>query len=169
MRYETTLGRAALALLAGAAAGAAITTVLHLGLILRPNRTWTDATERAAAMSLLYFILFTAGLLALAAPAWWLLHRLGRRGQVQALILGVTLTLVSYLAYSQYTWHFTRKLFYGPAPIFWASGLGRGLRGWLPYRLTLLEGAVWYSIAGGLVGLLIWRIAYRPSRSEMGS
>jgi hypothetical protein len=163
MRYETSLGRVALALLAGAAAGASIITALHLGLMVRPFRTLTDTVQFVGFISSIYFVLFASGLLVLGAPAWWLLHRLGRRNRIHAMTLGATLTLVSYAAYSQFSRLFLHKLFYGPAPIFW--GLGRGLRGWFPYWLTLIEGAVWYSIAGGLVGLLIWRIAYRPSHS----
>jgi hypothetical protein len=166
LRLETTLRRAALALLAGAVCGSVLITALHLGQISRLGRTWTGTAQIAAFISSVYFVLFAFGLLVLAAPAWWLLDRLGQRSRAQAIIFGVALTLASYLAYSQFSRHFLGKLFYGPAPIVWASGFTRGLRGSLPYQLVLFEGAVWYSITGCLLGLLIWRIAYRPAVSQ---
>jgi hypothetical protein len=151
------LRRAALALLIGAASGAVTITALHLPRDL----------SYVVGMLLVDFILFATGLLILAAPAWWVSHRLCLRGRIQAVILGVTLTLTSYLACSEYFRHFTVKAFIGPAPISWTAGLSWpaevARRSRLSYWLTFLEGAIWYSIVGGLVGLLIWSIAYRRS------
>jgi hypothetical protein len=57
-----------------------------------------------------------------------------------------------------------------PASVSRAAGLDWSslvsLRTLLRYWLTLIEGAVWYAIAGGLIGLLIWKMAYRPAGSE---
>jgi hypothetical protein len=30
----------------------------------------------------------------------------------------------------------------------------------------MIESAAWFSIAGAIVGLVLWRIAYRPARNE---
>ena len=161
-RYETTLGGAALALLAGAVCGGALITTLFLGPRAFAGRLgWSWTTDAALVVGLyasIWFTLFGFGLLFLAAPVLWLLHRLGQRSRVQAVVLGVTLTLVSYVAYSEYSRNFRIALFYGPAPI------GGSLRA--GYWPMMLEGAVWFAIVGGLVGLVIWRIAYRWSASE---
>jgi hypothetical protein len=162
MRYETTLRRAALALLAGAAAGATIVTALHLDLMVRLFRTLTDTVQFVGFISSIYLVLFVSGLLVLGVPAWWPLHRLGRRNRMHAIILGATLTLVSYVAFSQFSWHVLMKPFFGPWPVVWLWTGGR----WPGYGPTIVEGAIWYAFVGSLVGLLIWRIAYRPSRSE---
>jgi len=158
--YEITLGRAALALLGGAICGAVLITAMSfVPMVLRPQLldSWGDVGSLAAYLLLVTFAQFASGLLVLAAPAWWLLHRFGYRGPLHAAICGVTLTFVSYLAYSEFSRRHLGMIFWGPAPIsvfmvpdFW------------PWPIVL-EGGAWYSIAGGLAGLLIWRIAYRPS------
>jgi hypothetical protein len=144
-RYETTFGRATLALLAVAICGAAYLTILAL----------TDQID--------FFALNVAGFLGLgplllAVPVWWLLHRLDQRTPIQAAICGAALSLVSYLAWRDFIWRFLAAHFMGPAPI--SDSLGAGC--WP----AMIEAAVWCSIAGAGAGLVMWRIAYRPVGNE---
>jgi hypothetical protein len=144
-RYETTLARAALALLAVAICGAAYLTILAL----------TDQIDFFALVGLASLGL---GSLLLAAPAWWLLHRLGQRTPIQAAIWGAILSPVSYLGWSWWSWRFLTAVGKGPSPI--SDSLGAG------YWPAMIESAAWFSIAGAIVGLVLWRIAYRPARNE---
>lgn len=144
-RYETTLGRAALALLAAAICGAAYLTILVL----------TDQIDFFALHAVAFLGL---GSLVLALPVWWLLHRLGQRTPFQAAICGATLSLVSYLACRKLNWRYLAAHFMGPAPV--SDSVGAG------YWPAMIEAAVWVSIAGAIAALVMWRIAYRPARNE---
>lgn len=144
-RYETTLGRAALALLAVAICGAGYLTILVL----------TDQIEFLPLVALAFLALAS---LLLAVPAWWLLHRLGQRSAIHAAIWGAILGPVSYLACRELNWRFLAAHFMGPAPV--SDSLVAG------YWPAMIESAVWFSIAGAIVGLVMWRIAYRPARNE---
>jgi hypothetical protein len=144
-RYETTLGRAALALLAVAICGAAYLTILVL-------------TDQIDFFALVAVVPLGVGSLLLAVRVWWLLHLLGLRTPIQAAIWGAALSLVTYLAWRELIWRFLAAHFMGPAPI--SDSLGAG------YWPAMIESAVWFSIAGAIAGLVLWRIAYREARNE---
>lgn len=90
---ETTLGRAAFGLLGGAATGGVLTSLLHAavgvaGGIGGAAITWS---VRVFAIS---FLVWLIGLVVIASPGWWALHRLGARSQDAAMIYGGGLTFV---------------------------------------------------------------------------
>jgi len=64
-------------------------------LVYRPDQVTGNALKQAVLLlGIPAFILFTVGLAFVGAPAWWLLHRLGRRSWFDALLLGFFLTFV---------------------------------------------------------------------------
>jgi hypothetical protein len=90
---ETTLGRAVLGLLAGAATGGVLTSLLHAavgvaGGIGGVAITWS---VRVFAIS---FLIWLIGLVVIAGPGWWVLHRSGARCQEAAMTYGGGLTFV---------------------------------------------------------------------------
>jgi hypothetical protein len=157
--YETTLLRAAVALLCGAVIGSALIVVG----VLSPGLFWSHEVAGGIVLAALYvpfvavvaFVFYAVGLLVLGAPGWFLLHRQRRRNWVHAIGWGF---VASFLACSllqlwptcgSYGWLSTG----GP---FLVNDLIR-MNGWL---ITLWNTA-WVTVAGGVVGLAIWRIAYR--------
>ena len=167
-RYETTFPRAALALLVGAAVG----TCLVLGGMLTIAIIGSISSHGSFAQlpagltivliltAVVAFGAFGLGLLVLGAPAWWLLHRFGFRGRGTAIALGAILTFAVIAApgFNQEIW---------PKPQV-QSGKGHpdnvinaereeSQRGW---RGTFVFAAA-LSIAGGIVGYAVWRVAYR--------
>lgn len=168
MQRETTLGRAGLALLAGAACGSVLIGLITVAPdIWRAtiasngfNRSWSDIATDAAFLTVLYAAAYAIGLLILAAPAWWLLRRHGLQGHLHAIMLGVLLSTVTYIVVAEWFRRSQGKLVYGPAPF--SRHLRSGLASWS----TAVEGAVWIAIVGGVTGLMIWRIAYRRCQAD---
>lgn len=91
---ETSFGSAVIGLLAGAGAGAGLTSIIAtVGVALAGFFTFDLGTAVSGLMigmaALLYsFVIWTLGLLLVGAPGWWLLHRLGARCQQAAMIYG---------------------------------------------------------------------------------
>jgi hypothetical protein len=160
-------GRILRALLAGACTGSLLTTG---GMFLGADRS-------APAVTLLYtlpyvlvgtFIAFSVGIVALGVPGWWILHRFGYRNWPAALALGMALTSIGYvaLALDPLIW---------PAPnSTFSAGDAGGLtiidnkmttHGWI----QLFMEAFAISWAGGIAGVVVWRIAYVARRQDAPS
>lgn len=115
--YETTLGRAAVALLTGAIVGPRLVLLGTMGsmafysssvggLIGAPSERIVNIITLVFVYA---FVSFAGGLAILGAPLWWLFHRLGRRSWIDALILGVVLSFACSL-------FLTTRHFLWPAP-----------------------------------------------------
>ena len=91
---ETTLGWATVGLLAGAATGAVLTSLLY---------AVAGAVEGVAGAVVILsglfalpisFLIWLIGLVVIAGPGWWVLHRVGARSQEAAMMYGGGLTFV---------------------------------------------------------------------------
>jgi hypothetical protein len=169
-RYETTPFRAAVALPTGALAGSA----LIIGGVLGPMAFLKSdsghlpggdggglmALSQVAGISLIAFVL---GMLVLAMPAWWVLHRAGRRTWLDAALLGVGLSLAVCAALSLLQFMGPGSL--GPYTAFDAGGAtvinGRLTpHGWAERG----KGMAWVAFASAVAAVIVWRIAYRKPK-----
>jgi hypothetical protein len=144
---EFSLNRAKLALLIGALAGAPLIIIAEMALGVIPSgpgSIW-QLVLGIMIFSVLGFMFAVYGMVFIAVPAWWMLHQAGMTTWVHAVILGVVLTF----CYAIGIWF-----------LFFAHGVPAP-QGWY----VAIQLAVPAAIAGGLVGLMVWRIAYRPLKS----
>ena len=157
--YETTLPRAALALATGTVAGALLVTLAMLPL--RDLAYFVTFGLPVAATMFIYAAFFWAAGLALVAPVpWALLHHCRWRSWPSAMTLGVVLTFI--VTFGMFTHWFGLDV---PAGLVAASDSGG--RTVIDGRLTAhgwfagFQLALFCSAAGALVGLVVWRTAYR--------
>jgi len=163
--YDTTLPRAALSLIAGAAAGASLIALWYLWGTAQ-NLGIQYVLDYGVIPTTLVFIealvVWSVGLTIFGLPFWWLLHRLGWRHWLVAVALGAVLTfLVDFGIETRFL-----ELIPPPANSAYSASDSGGptviashltLHGWwVTFRAALLLGA-----EGVLVALVIWRIAYR--------
>jgi len=155
--------RAVLAILVGTLVGAAMVTIW----LLAGAGDWRSLQLHGLQIGILIFInaavIWAIALLAIAAPLWIVLHRRNIRNWPAAGILGGGLTFVITLGLLTNGFGLMT-----PANL---SAKDDGGATWVDSRLTLhgwivaLEIAAICAIAGALVGLIVWRVAYRtPAR-----
>ena len=139
-RYETSVDRVGLAIAAGGLMGGAIAATMM---------AFAGSTVGAIAMAVLVGTIMTAlAITALAAIPWALLHATGRRGPLNAAMLGAIIGFLLFLGGQ--TWGY--GLFAMPAMdmstlVFrWASGIATSL--------------VMAAMSAG-VAVVMWRVAYR--------
>ena len=171
--YKTTPFRAASALLVGALVGSATVIVGVLGpmAFLKSDAggliggPWQRGIMLLTWVGGISLVAFGIGLTVLAIPAWWALHRAGRRNWSHALILGVCLSLAVCIVLSLVQ-------FVGPgsdiAYSAWDSGGATVIDGKLTAHgwAERVKGAAWVTIAGAFAALTVWRVAYRGPRLE---
>jgi len=90
---RTTIARAVIAVLAGSFAGSALIVLsLTLDGVIADGKTVTAVPGQIFNMAIilvpLVFIAFTAAALFIAVPCWSVLHLMGRRTWVEAMLLG---------------------------------------------------------------------------------
>lgn len=136
--YETTLGRAALALIAGAGMGVALLTAI---VIMFDDPNVNALVLFASQTAPLVFGFLLTGLVIVGAPIWWCLHRLGLRGW-GAMVFGAALGP------------------YGVLLIFFTLAEGPAA---LPAALrTFVQSEYAAAVpAFGAMGAVIWAVAYR--------
>jgi len=157
---EFSLKRARVALLIGALVGPPLVIVAETvlgGIPLIHGSTWSSVVGSILIPSLAGFLFAIYGLIFIAVPVWWLLHQVGMTTWVHAVILGVVLTFCYAIAISFFL--SDPRASDSGGPLF-ADGLPT-LHGWY----SVIQVAVPAAIAGGLVGFIVWRIAYRPLKS----
>lgn len=137
--YETTPLRAIPALFGGVAAGTAIIVLALAGLHAAAEQSGASIViqvlNAAVIMMPLVFMFVFVGTLFAAVPAWWVLHRMGRRGRADAMILGALLCTAG-----------------AHLPVFQDNFA-------LPQGEPVAAAVM--AAAGALSGLTMWRIAYR--------
>ena len=158
--YQTTFLRAVLAVGAGAVAGAAMVTVWFLAGASDLNYLRQYGFQAGVLIFINATVIWALGLVLVGAPLWAILHYYGKRNWTAAGALGAILTFVVTLGLL-------------------TNGFGLLVSGnlsasdaagpiWVDSQLTAhgwavaLEVAVVCCIAGALVGLIVWRVAYRP-------
>lgn len=143
--YNTNTKRASLALIAGAFAGAAGTIIMiAAGLHFDRIEGFRSQDPQIFALAFVVaLVVWAIGLVAFGLPLWWLFHRNGYRSRRAAGFLGAGTTAVVVFGLE-----FPYITFVSPAN-----------------RADLVDLAALGALAvvGGLVALLIWRIAYRPA------
>lgn len=158
VEYRTDRSRAWRALLIGAVAGAGTVALLFLALFVRD--------EGMGALRYLPFALFIfvcafagwgIGLLALAVPAWLLLHRLKQRSLPLALLLGVAGAFLAQLALDATGLHAVNFAVHE----MFSPDTDMQYDAWSRYRAALAMGAV-----GVMVALIVWHRAYRAHHCE---
>ncbi|MGE5202759.1 MAG: hypothetical protein ACM3O6_11925 [Acidobacteriota bacterium] len=166
--YETTLARAGAGILVGTVTGTLLVSLVIAGsAVLASYAHWSSSVDFSSGnlFWLLFIVVaifgtFGIGLLALAAPIWWLLHRCGRRSWIDAMALGAVLTFATCAAPSAI------RSVWPPQSYRYSSSDGGGPEV-IDNKLTehgwhnLLKTAGLFSAAGSIVGLVIWRVAYR--------
>ena len=171
--YQTTLPRAAFALLIGVIVGPAITIAGNviftvIGLVLNHESVpWADFVAYPAVVIFVLgiFSVYAAGLLFVGAPGWWLLHRLGHRGRLQAVGFGMLAAFFVRLTMDTIP---TLCLLNSKNSAGDSGGdtMINGeltLHGWI----ELFSNATITSLVAAAVALIIWQLAYRPaSRSS---
>jgi hypothetical protein len=168
--YDTTSPRVALSLIAGALAGASLIalwwvwgTAQNLGVQYLLNY----GALPTVFVFIVALVIWAIGLATFGLPLWWLLHKLGLRHWLVAVVAGAALTfLVDFgietrlfeLIPPLISSNFSASDSGGPTII--ANQLTS--HGW---RVTFLA-ALQLSLGGALVALVIWRIAYRSAKRQ---
>lgn len=149
-----------IALAAGAAVGGTGVTLYGLAPIVTAPGYIVSAVLFAPVVFIAAFVVWAVGLLVIGGPAWIILARSGRTAPSHALLLGLIATFIVWvvvtLALSTNT--------------MMSNEGGRYLirDGWrTPYGwFILLKDAVLLSLLGGMVGTVIWWIAYPKDRAD---
>lgn len=121
----------------------------------QPQQTLQELRDFMPAMTIIAAIIFAFGLVFIASPAWVYLHSSGRTHPKHAFLLGLTTSFLVSLGVSIAA--------YQNIGMFAVDGRAvildgkRTVYGWL----ILLKDAVLFANLGGMVALVIWRIAYR--------
>lgn len=138
------LPRAITGLVLGAAVGGALVSLVqfaavHLGL---GGGRYGGTSDGLMFTALAATVIYVAGL-TFVAPIWFVLHRCGHRQAWKAALCGASLSVA--------------------APIAFAISLNLSLRRFppVPDARTLVLFLLPMAVIGGLVGLVVWRTAYR--------
>lgn len=156
------LKRPFLGLLAGALFGGFVVSLwfsvpgLLSGLAKgEPQQTLQELRDFMPTVMIIAAIIFAFGLVFIASPAWVYLHSKGRTHPKHALLLGLTTCFVVSLGVALTASH--------NMGVFTVDGRAlildsrRTFYGWL----IVLKDAVLFANLGGMVALVIWRVAYR--------
>lgn len=159
MLYETSVLRAVLALIVGAVAGGVIVSAV-LSISFTMDAPGARFSPALALLIFVYaFVVWGAGLFAIAPLPWIALHVTHRRGWPYAVILGGLATFVTMLAFLTNGFGLVNRSGFsatdavGPT---WIDGWITG-RGWL--EAAEMAGIV--ALIGTVVGFAVWRVAYR--------
>jgi|GEM_PF-1695458 hypothetical protein len=160
-QYETSTVRMMFGLVIGAAVGSlALVTEINIEMLLRGESVPPGLLVQSLGMSILVFVVFAGGMVIVGGPIWAVLHSLGRRGWLDALLLGgLSSSLVS-LAIA------LLPLLLMPAHSTYSASEGGHDTvvnnhltsfGWEMY----LKQSALIGLAGALAGWMVWRVAYR--------
>lgn len=148
--YEANITRSVVAILIGTVIGGALNAV---AVIWPPSASrwpaFIDATTLCGAT-------IGLGLLVFASPAWWFLHRAGWRGPATAGILGATLGFVVAVALLALLPGQAEYLHGDTYDLFVRDGVITS-EGWAHFLMWSGQQALICAV----VGLAIWRVAYR--------
>ena len=139
--YEATLDRVGLALAAGSALGGALVVGLRLVAGERNPMFLTGSW-------LLGAVFVAIGITAVVGPLWLVMHVAGLRRARHAALIGALAALAIFVAAQ--TWGFGML----DMPIM-------DNRTWLYVWLSALATSAVLAVAAALIGLIMWRIAYR--------
>ena len=154
--YMLKLHRIPFAIGTGAIAGAAVVAgwFVEWRYVFDPA-TRLQAFEATPLVFLFALVLWALGLAVIGGPAWVYLHRRGRISPANALSLGLGATFVVTLALNHLLTSGVVSLTQDGHSL-----IEHGRR--TPYGLfKLWSDSVFLSLLGGVVGTVVWRVAYR--------
>jgi hypothetical protein len=159
---STTFLRACFALLIGALVASSATILLIASIAVGSGITdWNSFVAQMGFAFVLATLTYILGLFLLAAPLWTFLHKMGHRSWKDAGLLGATLGfIVTLLFYISPTWPIrpegSRSSFGGSAGLLVEDNVVTPL-GWATFlSYSAIHGAIC-----ALIGILVWRLAYR--------
>ena len=158
--YEVTEHRVFIALNVAAATGAMLIVMMFVGPKLA-SVNWRQLAEWIPVYLLAHLVWFF-GITLLGGPIWMAMHKFGLRHWIHAgltggVVLGITCTALM-------TGFFT-----GSSSFFESATNSSRQWTWIDGHLTAegwldaLRISLWISPLGVILGLVIWRIAYRPT------
>jgi hypothetical protein len=163
-RRQVSIWSAVAGLLAGSVAGAflVVSFAIAEGLI---SSGFTIAPDFVLGIVIVAYagVAWTAGLFLIAPLPWYLLHRSGYRGFLAAMGFGFV------AAFATVATVLTRGFGLIPQEPFSVSDSGGAT--WIDGKQTLhgwaeaLEAALLCGLCGAVVGLIVWRVAYRRTRA----
>ena len=149
--------RAVEALVAGAATGAAAVAGLYVCALVRGSPS-PDTHVFAPFVGFVFMFAFAGwavGLIALAAPLWWVLHKAGARSWQAAVIFGATAAFLGHAGLDAVGFRVITPAIDG----LFSNDHSLATSGpWGTYRAHLA-----FAVIGAIVALVVWRIAYRPA------
>jgi len=158
--YETSLPRAALGIAMGTIAGASLVTLFAVLTDIEYFREYGRQTDAGLLIFIYAAFVWGAGLILVAPVPWAILHHYEKRTWPVAVALGIFLTFAVVLG----------LITNGFGLIVASGGFSAADNGgptWIDGRLTrhgwaeAVKVALACSVAGALVGFLVWRTAYR--------
>lgn len=161
-QYEVTKIRIFIAILLGAAIGAAFQVTDYAMQVYRTlgeEHFETYGMQKIQGMFILTSFLWLLGLLIIASPIWYMLHTRNKRSIIYALMLGFLCPFLFWL-------FMTTGFFTGMKSGGFSAGDNIG-KTWENGRITLhgltsaLRSALWFGVQGLVVASVIWHVAYR--------
>jgi hypothetical protein len=156
---------------AGAVTGGLVFALCYLignAVSLGPHFAVRHDLLTAAAIFVAAFVVWLIGLVAFAMAPWWIIHRIGFRNLLSAIILGFAMTFLVDLAIASHLAGLLAPSLPRGAHEFFRDGIGM-LE--VDYALTsygwriATEGAAELGLTGAIVAAVVWRTAYRANAS----
>ena len=147
--------RAVEALFSGAVIGAAAVAGLYLCSLVRggPSPDTHVFAPFVAFVFMLAFAGWAVGLIVLAAPLWWVLHKAGARSWQAAVIFGAIAAFLGHVGLEAFGLRAITPAIDG---LFSGDHSLAPSASWGAYRARLA-----FAIIGAIIALVVWRIAYR--------
>ena len=156
--YEVTEHRVFIALNVAAATGAMLIVMMFVGPKLA-SVNWRQLAEWIPVYLLAHLVWFF-GITLLGGPIWMAMHKFGLRHWVHAGLAGGVVLGIACMA-------LMTGFFTGHSNSLQSATRSAGQWIWIDYHLTAegwfdaIKSSLWISPLGVILGLVIWRIAYR--------
>jgi len=167
MRYETNKIRIILAFAVGSFIGAIIESFSYLTTLINVNGMdhfyifWYDKSLSVFTIS---YIIWLGSLITFGAPVWYFLHRKNWRKFHFSIIAGAIVPFIVVFVFQ--TGFLSGKSsrnfsYYGEGGKQWDAG------SLTPYGWEIaFQTSLGYALVGSVIGLIIWKIAYRERKGE---
>ena len=154
-------------MIVGAAIGASASAFHYLSSLYQANGPEHFAVygwEKGSRAFIIALMGWLFGIVLIGGPIWRLLHKAGKRQWYVALVTGAAIPFFVPLAYQ--TGFFTGQNFFGSS--YYGSGGQQRIDGALTafgWKMAFLQ-SFHSAVAGGVIGLTVWLIAYRRANES---